>query len=192
MDGEAEGSTPLGGIEAEIKELLGLFDVPAFARRGQDLEYALLRLRTRAVRTRSDMLDMVRLRLKQWASAASCPGDALKVFREPIDALWPQAEAPPPRWSIRADSNRRLRRIGRDLVASVERFNRRWAKYLDDIDLTAIHRQVDHYNRYYLLEKEMILGSTRLAARHFEPKAYPTVDELRAALPVLTVPQSIR
>ena len=27
-------------VDPEIKELLGLFDLPAFARRGQDLEYS--------------------------------------------------------------------------------------------------------------------------------------------------------
>ncbi len=191
MDESDEG-TPLGSVEAEIKELLGLFDVPAFARRGQDLEYGLARLRSRAARTRLDMLDMVRLRLKQWAAAASGPGDALRVFREPIDRLWPLSGAPEPRWAVRADPPRRLRSIGRDLVASVERFNRRWSKYLDEIDLSALNRQVDHYNRYYLLEKECVLGSARLAARHFEPKTYPSVEEIRAELPVLPVPQPLR
>ncbi len=189
---ESDGGTPLGSVEAEIKELLGLFDVPAFARRGQDLEYGLARLRTRAVRTRLDMLDMVRLRLKQWAAAASGPEDALGVFREPIGPLWPLAGAPGPKWSARADPLRRLRSVGRDLVASVERFNRRWSKYLDEIDLSALNRQVEHYNRYYLLEKECVLGSARLAARHFEPKPYPSVDELRAELPLLPTPRPLR
>ena len=132
---ESDESTPLGNVEAEIKELLGLFDVPAFARRGQDLEYALARLRVRARRHRAAILDMVRLRLRQWASAASGAEGGIDLIFELLDrrALavgrrrGPEVDSP-----IRS-SPRRLRAIARDLVASVERFNRRWLEYLEGI-----------------------------------------------------------
>ena len=186
---EADDTSPLGGFEREIKEVLGLFDVPAFARRGQDVEQSRLRLRSRADKARSALLDMVRLRLKQWATAATGPVIASAVFTEPIDLLWPLADAPEPKWGVYADSPRRLRAIGRDLIASAERFNRRWADYLDRLDLTAINRQIDHYNRYYVLEKECVVGSTRLATRHFEPRAFVTMDEIRTDHPLLPVPQ---
>ncbi|WP_435009069.1 hypothetical protein P12x_000319 [Tundrisphaera lichenicola] len=185
---ESDEETSLGGIDAEIKELLGLFDVPAFARRGQDLEYALARLRVHAGRRRDEMLDMVRLRLRQWSAAAHGPEADLAVFQGSIATLWGLAGAEPPKWGTRPASRRGLRTIARDLVASVERFNRRWADYLDRIDLGPINQQVDHYNRYYLLEKECSLGSARLAARHFVPKARVSLDELRAELPLLPVP----
>jgi hypothetical protein len=188
MDERNEEGTPLGGVDAEIKELLGLFDVPAFARRGQDLEYALVRLRSRSRRHRGGMLDMVRLRLRQWASVADGPGADSPVFASTIAGLWALAEAEPPRWAARSAPLRRLRSIARDLVASVERFNRRWSDHLDGLDLTSINRQVDDYNRFYLLEKECSLGSARLAARHFVPKDRVTLDELRAELPPLPVP----
>ena len=186
---ESDDATPLGGVDAEIKELLGLFDVPAFARRGQDLEYALTRLRFRCAGVRSGMLDMVRLRLRQWSAAASGPLEASRFFLEPIDPLWPLAGAEPPGWARRPESPRRLRSIARDLLASVERFNRRWSSHLDAVDLALLDRQVDHYNRYYLLEKECVLKSSRLAARHFEPKQRVTLDDLRRDHPLLPLPQ---
>jgi hypothetical protein len=188
MDERDEEGTPLGGIDAEIKELLGLFDVPAFARRGQELEYSLARLRLRSRRVRDGMLDMVRLRLRQWASAADGPRADSLVFASSIAELWSLAEADPPKWAVRSGSLWRLRGIARDLIASVERFNRRWSEHIDGLDLTSINRQVDDYNRYYLLEKECSLGSARLAARNFVPKSHVSLDELRDELPLLPVP----
>jgi hypothetical protein len=188
MDESNDEGTSLGNVDTEIKELLGLFDVPAFARRGQDLEYALARLRLRAHRRREDMLDMVRLRLRQWAAAASGPEADLGYFDASIAPLWQLASAGDPKWATRPATRWGLRAIARDLVASLERFNRRWAEYLDGIDLAPINRQVEHYNRYYLLEKECSLGSARLAARHFVPKERVSLDELRAELPPLPVP----
>ena len=188
MDERDEEGTPLGGIDAEIKELLGLFDVPAFARRGQDLESSLARLRWRCRRARGGMLDMVRLRLRQWASAADGPGTESLIFASSIEGLWPLAEAGAPKWAARAAPLRRLRGIARDLIASVERFDRRWLEHLGGLDLAPINRQVDDYNRYYLLEKECSLGSARLAARHFVPKARVTLDDVRLELPPLPVP----
>ena len=188
MDERDNEGTPLGGIDAEIKELLGLFDVPAFARRGQDLEYSLIRIRSRSRRARAGMLDMVRLRLRQWASAANSPGTDSLIFASSIAELWPLTEADPPKWAVRSASRWRLRAIARDLIASVERFNRRWLEHLDGLNLDPINRQVDDYNRYYLLEKECSLGSARLAARNFVPKTHVSLDDLRGELPPLPVP----
>ena len=188
MDERDEQGSPLGGIDSEIKELLGLFDVPAFARRGQELELSQARLRVRAGRVRSELLDMVRLRLRQWASAADGPATDAHLFADSIAGLWPLAGAEPPKWAGRSAPLRRLRAIARDLIASVERFNRRWLDHLGHLDLGPINRQVEDYNRYYLIEKECSLGSARLAARLFVPKAKVTLDDLLADLPPLPVP----
>ena len=186
---EPEDSSPLGGVEAEIRELLGLFDVPAFARRGQDVEHSRFRLRHRLEQVRSGMLDMVRLRLKQWAAACPGPDLALTIFRARIDDLWLLARVPAPPWARSAESPRRLRVIGRDLITSVERFNRRWNTHLSGIDLEPLNGQIRNYNKYYVLEKECVLKSTRLAARNFVPKVAVTMDDLRAEHPTLPVPE---
>ncbi len=75
-------------MDSEIKELMGLFDVPAFARRGQDLEYALKRIHARCLQVREESLPMVRLRLRQWSRVATGPDDWSEVFTGPLDSLW--------------------------------------------------------------------------------------------------------
>ena len=189
MTDEADESVPVPSVEAEIKELLGLFDVPAFARRGQDLEYALARLHARCRRARDERLDMVRVRLRQWAGAVTGPEAWAEVFTAPIDALWPLGGAEPPAWADRLAPPRRLRSIARDLVASLIRFNHRWIGFLDALNLGSINRAIDQYNRYYVLEKECCLGSARLAARHFTPRPRLTRDGLLADYPILPVPE---
>ena len=188
---EPDDTTPLvSGTEAEINQLLGLFDSPAFVRRGHDLEYALARLRQRLARERDGMLDMVRLRLRQWCSVATGPGDHADVFDEPVVPLWALAHpsTEPAAFADRPGPTRRRKAVGRDLAASVTRFNRRWGQFLGRLTLDNLNQQVEHYNRYYVLEKECVLGSARLAARHFEPKPKLTFDLLLAEHPLLPAP----
>ncbi len=188
MEETEDSISPALNVETEIKELLGLFDAPAFARRGQDLEYALARLHHHCARQRDAMLDMLRVRLRQWSSAVTGPEGWSSSFTAPIDPLWTLGGAEPPAWTDRLAPIRRRRTIARDLVASVNRFNRRWSGYLDGLDLEPLNRTVDLYNRYYLLEKECSLGSARLAARHFVPQARVTREALLNAHPTLPVP----
>jgi hypothetical protein len=186
---ESDESNPMTSSEAEIKELLGLFDAPAFIRRGQDLEYALTRLHARCRRDHGAMLDMVRLRLRQWAGVATGPDDLAGTFAAPIAALWPLCDAKPPTWAESPGPPRRRRSVARDLVASVVRFNHRWGAVLDRLNLDPVNRMIDHYNRYYVLEKECIVGSTRLALRHFTPRTLLTRAALAEAYPELPVPE---
>ncbi len=188
MEETEDSISPALNVETEIKELLGLFDAPAFARRGQDLEYALARLHERCARHRDAMLDMVRVRLRQWSAAVTGHDGWGSSFDAPIEPLWDLAGAEPPAWAERPAPIRRRRTIARDLVASLNRFNRRWTGYLDGLDLEAMNRTIDLYNRYYLLEKECSLGSARLAARHFVPQARVTRESLIDAHPTLPVP----
>jgi len=181
---DPDAPAPLEVADAETRQLLGLFDVPAFARRGQDLEYALARLDTRCLRERAAMLEMVRLRLRQWAASSMGP-DSRTV------PLWLASGSEPSTWADRPAPERRRRAVARDLVASVERFNRRWTRFLAELDLDAINRMVDRYNQYYLLEKECVLGSARLAARHFVPRERLTPDGLLARYPTLPVPERL-
>jgi hypothetical protein len=186
---ESDESNPVTSTETEIKELLGLFDTPAFVRRGQDLEYALGRLHARCRHQRGSLLEMVHLRLRQWASVATGPDDQAGVFAAPIVALWPLSGAAPPVWAFQPALSRRRRAVARDLVASVIRFNDRWAAALDRINLDPVNRMIDQYNRYYVLEKECVLGSARLAQRHFTPRVHVNCMALGEAYPPLPVPE---
>lgn len=189
---EIDDATPVvSGDESDLNQLLGLFDVPAFARRGHDLEYALKRLHLRLERERSGMLDMVRLRLRQWATVATGPDDWTGVFAAPVAPLYAASGAEAPAWAAAPASARRRRTVARDLVASLTRFNRRWLHFLDAIRLDAVNRQIDQYNRYYVLEKECVIGSARLASRLFEPRTPLSRMSLLADHPTLSVPDLV-
>lgn len=191
MDDDAAETRVVPNDEAELNQVLGLFDTPAFARRGFDLEYALNRLDQRLARERAGMLEMVKLRLRQWAAVATGPDDWRGVFAGPVAGVYALAGADAPAWADRPGPDRRRRAAARDLAASVTRFNRRWHHLLDGLALDAVNRQIDQYNRYYVLEKECVLGSARLAARHFEPRPTLTRDLLLAAHPPLPVPEPL-
>src|SRR3954447_16876872 len=186
---ESDESGQLMSSETEMKELLGLFDAPAFARRGVDLEYALGRLHARCRRERDGLLDMVRLRLRQWSGVSTGPDDRAGTFAASIPPLWSLCGAEPPSWAPQPAPPRRRRAVARDIVASLARFNLRWAAYLDQLNLEPVNRMIDQYNRFYLLEKECILGSARLALRHFSPRDRVTRATLDHEYPALPVPE---
>lgn len=174
--------------DAELRELLGLFDAPAFARRGQDVQYTLQRLALNCRRQREAMLEMVRLRLRQWAATVTGFSDWPTSFTEPIDGLAMLVVMADLPWSRQAASSRRQRTAARNLVVSLERFNRRWTRFVNELDLGYINTIIDQYNHHYVFEKECCLGSARLAARHFVPQARVSIQSVLAEYPPLPVP----
>jgi hypothetical protein len=190
VDETDESLTTLGGdVEAEIKEMMGLFDAPAFARRGQELEDTLRRLDNRCRLARIERLDMVHLRLRQWARAVTGPEAWTAVFSASIELLWTLSEAEPPEWAREAAPLRRQLESARDLIAAVLRFNHRWLQFLGSLRLEAANSVIDDYNRYYLLEKECVMGSARLAARFFTPVPRLGREPLLHDHPLLPVPR---
>lgn len=178
------------GADPEFRQMLGMFDVPAFARRGQDLEFAEKRLRERCRHEREQKLDMVRLRLKQWALAVEGPESWPCAFTRPIDELWEHVAADPPQWGVSLATPRRLHSRARDLAASVARFNHRWESFLKhDLNLAPINHMIDQYNRYYVFEKECLFRSAKIAARLFEPRPPITFEQLLAEYPLLPQPE---
>src|SRR5947209_20026945 len=120
MDATAapEESTPeLTASDPEMRQILGLFDVPAFARRGQDLEHALQVLHSRLRRERDTMLEMVRLRIRQWASVATSPEDGRDVLSGPIGRLIEMLATEPVRWAPSAATPPKRRPGAPDLAA---------------------------------------------------------------------------
>ena len=184
--------TSVRSTEGEVKELMGLFDAPAFARRGRDMEWSLNRTLTTCKNQRMEMLDMVHCRLRMWANGVTGPDDWQLGFTQPIEFLWTVSEAPDPIWKAKVQPSRKVAiSLAKSLTQSVDRFNQRWSKWLSQLQLDTLNKQIDHYNKYYLLEKECIVGSSRLAARLYKPT--PRVDEewLLTQFPVLVVPGMI-
>lgn len=190
MDDEIE---PLEVTDPELRRMLGMFDTPAFARRGQDLEHALKFLHARLRRNRAELLEMVRLRLRRTIVGFESPEAWAAAVGVPFEAIWSAVGGDePPAWGSSCGSARRRRALARELVASIERFNRRWAGLMGEINLAPINRMIEQYNRYYVLEKECVLRSSRLAARHFAPHPPVTIDDLWTAFPALPLPTTAR
>ena len=61
-------------------------------------------------------------------------------------------------------------------------------QFLDRLNLEPANHVIDQYNRYYLLEKECVMGSARLAARLFTPVPKLTREQLVRDHPILPVP----
>jgi hypothetical protein len=175
--------------ETDIKELMGLFDVPAFARRGLEVELLERRLHERCRAARREMLEMVRLRLRQWAAAVAGPDAWSSFFTTGIEPLWSLSDVDEPRWAFLAGPRRRQRAAANDLIASVVRFNGRWARFVKELNLAPVNHAIEQYNRYYVLEKECVMGSARLAVRYFVPLAKITTESLLAHHPILPVPE---
>lgn len=182
---DSDETPELTTTDPEMRQLLGMFDVPAFARRGQELEHATDHLHARCRREREAMLDMVHLRLRQWGREATGPEDGVEMFAVPPEALRIVLGLEAIAWSAVAGAARRRMIASQDLIASVSRFNRRWQRFLTDLKLDPINQRIEHYNRYYLLEKECVFGSSRVASRGFEPRKRLTPEVLLEDHPFL-------
>jgi len=82
-----------------------------------------------------------------------------------------------------------LRKALRELVESIEHFNRRWLPYLQTVDATAVNELRERYNQFYLLEKECAFRSARLAGHGFRRLKPITLETLAGLLPPLPVPR---
>jgi hypothetical protein len=168
------------------------YDAPAYVRRARRVEDASEELLDRCRRQRVELLEGVRLHLGalragSWDAVRPFLADAEQVAV--LDRL--HAEAGDPTYPMTGPTDPRgLRRALRALAQSVERFNRRWLAFLGELDLTEINALLDGYNRYYLLEKECALGSSRLYTRTFRRLEPVTAGELLARLPPLPVPRA--
>jgi len=177
-----------------VKRFMTLYDAPAYARRARQVQEAFDQLVSRCRRQRDEWLAMVRIRLATLGALAE-DWDRLRPWlaeEEQVGALRQLHADLAPRLRLpveRSDSERLLRRALGELTESIERFNRRWQEFLNEVDLTHVNRLRDGYNRYYLLEKECAVRSARVARQGFHRLEPLTVDGLAALLPLLPVPR---
>ncbi len=189
-----DSALPLGRPDnVELGQLLSHHDAPAFVRRDRRVREAFERLRDRCQRQRDEWLDMTRTRIGMlhalagdWGLLAPLLADEeqLHVVRQLHVTLEPELRVP----VASTSSIRNLRRALRELVESLERFNRRWRQFLQEVDLTEVNDLREGYNRYYLLEKECAMRSARLARQRFQPFASVTREELAGRFPLLAIP----
>jgi hypothetical protein len=179
--------------ERGAREVFAQFDAPAYVRRARQVEQAYEELLALCRRHREECLGMVRLRIGllralagEWESLRPLVADEGQVIllRDLHDLLSPQLRAP-----LEATSSpRELRRALAELQESIDRANRRWARFLDSLDLAPLNELRQNYNRYYLLEKECVVRSPRAARPGFRPLEILTRDHLAALFPPLPRP----
>jgi hypothetical protein len=186
---------PARNDESEIfKRVSSYYDVPAYMRRGRRVQEVYDELLARCRHKRAEFAQIVRIRIGvlqalagDWQALRSCLAndEQLDVLQTLFVQLEPKLRAPVEPTTSRGV----LRRELRDLIASIERFNRRWQEFLAAADLTGVNEARDGYNRYYVLEKECAVRSPTLARQGFrrlEPLSYA---ELFDVLPLLPLPQ---
>jgi hypothetical protein len=164
------------------------YDAPAYVRRARRVQDAFDQLIARCRQRREEWLELVRLRLGTLKARAGewsrlrfiLDGTQLSGLEELHDALQPRLRVP-----VESTSSRRLLRhaIG-ELRASLDRFNARWQVLLEELDLTSLNRLREDYNRYYLLEKECAMRSSRLARLGFQPLEPVTVSDVAELFPL--------
>jgi hypothetical protein len=177
-----------------FKRYLAQFAAPAYMRRAREVQAAFDQLLAYCRRQRAEWMEIVRLRISMLHALAGdwenlrpflADDDQLDILRYHLAALASPLRAPvEPTTSARA-----LRRALRELHESLELFNERWRAFLANVDLTAVNELRDGYNRYYVLEKECAVRSSRIARQGFEPLEPLTIDDVSAQLPLLSVPR---
>lgn len=149
--------------------VLATFDAPAFMKRAKGVEQAY-----------DDLLQVLaHRRAKELAPVREAAAEVLRLGGAIAPALAALLDLPT---RPATDSARRAVRVLRDRSA---RFNRFWLGYLADLDLSALNALRDGYNRWYVIEKECIVGNREIARAGFAPLAPLTAGDLERLFPVL-------
>ena len=174
-----------------VKEFMAQGGTPAFVVRAEAVRQTWEHLLAACRRQRDEWLAFVKMRLGRlyalagdWPALAPLVGDAqLAVLRELHEQLSPKLRVVTPR----TDSLRTLRQALVALNESLQRFNTRWREFLPKVNLAAVNEARDKYNRYYLIEKECLVGSPRVARVGYSPLSPASIKDVEAMFPLLPV-----
>ena len=180
-----------------IQRVIGSYDSPAFVRRARRVRESYDYLIAHCQVKREEWLPMPRLHLGMLRALAGdwncvrpllANDDQIEVFR----ALERQLQ---PRLRVSIGPTSSLRKLGNalgELRESLQKFNRRWSNFLAIVDINPVNEEREGYNRYYLLEKECVLRSPRLARQGFQKLPPLTLVELTSLFPLLAIPEATR
>jgi hypothetical protein len=174
----------------ELREVMSLFDAPAYVRRARAVEGVYEQLLQRCRRQRDEWLAMVRIRLGQFVALSGGPDGLPSWLADETEQNLIISLHNELRPSLRvalspSRSPRALRLAATALQTSIERFNERWRAFLTRLDLQPINAMRDGYNRHYVLEKECAMRSPRLARAGFQPLPPLTPADLETVFPPL-------
>lgn len=179
-----------------LRQFLAMGGTPAFMARAARVEQEWQRIVQLCRKQRKEWLQVARVRLGRLIALA---GDwkhirpllseerDLSILIELHNELQPQLRVPiQPNRSVRI-----LRRAIIQLCESLEFFNARWQKFLLKVDLQPLNVLREKYNKYYIMEKECLIGSSVLAKKGFQKLEPLTVHDLLEILPLEQVPRLI-
>jgi hypothetical protein len=172
----------------------GRFDAPAYVRRAQKMHAAIATLQKRCALQREEWLEIPRLRIGQLAALAGA-WTALKNFvvdETDTAVLAKLHDDLQPRLRVALNPTDRasdLRAALDEAVLALERFNQRWQAFIERLNLVPVNEAIAGYNRYYVLEKEFVVRSARLARHGFTPELPIDAARLLEQFPLLPIPR---
>jgi hypothetical protein len=165
----------------------------AFVRRGREVQLAFESVAEACRTKREEWLQFVRLPLGTLFALAGSAETLREFLNNPqqfqtleklMGELQPHLRLPP----APTASSRALGRALTEVREAIERFNQRWHAFIADLDLRHVNEMRDRYNRYYLLEKECALGSSRVARQGFQMLSPVGPEDFLKIMPLLPVP----
>ncbi len=176
-----------------FQRMMQAFDTPAFLRRGQHVEGAWRTLLDLCRHQRRKLAGLPAMRLGRLLALAGNWSRLTAGFCtfEEADALQVLHNEWSPKLKLPVAETKQCSQIIRainELAASFERFNVRWLKFIQELDLDHINELRDAYNRYYVLEKECATRSATTARDGFTPLKPVTVEDVLREFPLLKVP----
>ena len=165
------------GSRQEFLELAAEFDAPAFVRRAlytSECEQALI---DQCSLKRQQLLEMSRTRLARLGQLIGGRWERLRPclltnvhcspsYLQQLHDEWRPTLRLPLQVSF---ADRPIRRALQDLSISFVHFNRKWQRFVDELDLEHINQVRLDYNNYYVLEKACAFRSERLGQAGFQP-----------------------
>jgi hypothetical protein len=176
-----------------LQQVLSQYGGPAFVRRGREVQLAFDAQVEACRRKREEWLEFVRLPLGTLFALAGSPAALEEFLDNPqqlhtltklMDELQPQLRLRP----APTTRGRVLRRAFAEVRGAIERFNQRWHAFIAELDLQHVNEIRDRYNRFYLLEKECALGSSRLARQGFQRLNPLHPEDFLRIMPLLPMP----
>jgi hypothetical protein len=177
-----------------LKMLMEQGEEPSFLRRAREVRGAWDGLLERCQSHRDDALRGPRMHLGNLSGQVNGDWSRLATHladESQVDVFANLYEQWKPRLPAVINSTSPWSTIQSSLIGfaeSVDRFNRAWNKFLQDVDLEEINRLRSDFNKYYPIEKAAAFDSEAIDRLGFEPLDLATVAHLHAKFPSLEIP----
>jgi hypothetical protein len=176
-----------------LKCLAELGENPAFIQRAQRVDEAWAQVLERCRTQRVAMLRWPWMHLcilanrlnHDWSPLAQYLADEGQVTY--LEVLYKEWKGLLESKTISGSSWSSTRRILRDFVGSVERFNGAWRKFLEEVNLEDVNRLRRDYNQHYPVEKSCAFDCEDIERLGFTPLDPVTIEHLYAAFPPLPI-----